>query len=110
MDLEKMMVDIAMAKIPTEEINNEDWFTEDDYKKLSHEELIEHNIKKDKRIKKLKARIEKLKRINEQRDYDYQQMTKRIIEHRKQLSYKDWTLTLYKRILEKLCLRPNDEK
>lgn len=114
MDLEKMVLNHFIPASELEEEPNlkdpEDRFTEDEYRKLSHEELIDHNMKKDKRIRKYKQKITKLTERYEQMKYDYQQMCKRTIEHRKQLSYKDWTLTLYKRILEDKFLKPTDEK
>jgi uncharacterized protein (DUF302 family) len=87
-----------------------DVFTEEEYRKLSYDELIEHNLKKDKRIRKYKQKIAKLTESKAEMKYNYDQMVKRIIEHRKQLSYKDSTLTLYKRILEDKFMRPTDEK
>lgn len=99
-----------MEELPIAIVEPNDCFTEEDYKKLSFEELIEHNLKKDRIIRKLKNKIVKLTESKAEIKFNYDQMCKRIIEHRKQLSYKDGTLTLYKRILEKLCLHPTDEK
>ena len=71
--------------------------------------LIRHEYIKQKRkaesnySKKIKA-VEKREEMKEMLD----RQTKKQIEHRKQIEYKDRTVLLYRRILEKLCLNEWD--
>lgn len=71
--------------------------------------LIRHEYIKQKRKaeseywKKIKA-VEKREEFKE----TLQRQTKKQIEHRKQIDYKDRTIVLYRRILEKLCLNEWD--
>ena len=77
---------------------------------VNYEWLKEEKETIERDYKKLKRKYDKLMNSYKAVKFDYDAMVKRTIEHRKQLSYKDWTLTLYKRILEDKFMKPTDEK
>lgn len=75
---------------------------------MSRDELVA-KIKEQKiLIKRQAIKLGKQKKHLEQKIYNFKQMEKRIIEHRKQIEYKDRTLILYRRLLEQLSLKNND--
>ena len=73
--------------------------------------LIRHEYIKQKR-KAESNYAKKIKAIKKREEYKetLDRQTKKQIEHRKQIEYKDRTLILYRRILEKLTLRDDDIK
>ena len=72
---------------------------------VRHEYIKQKRKAEDNYKKKIKA-VEKREEYKETLD----KQTKKQIEHRKQIEYKDRTVVLYRRILEKLVLRDDDIK
>lgn len=72
--------------------------------------LIRHEYIKQKR-KAESNYAKKIKAVEKREEYKatLERQTKKQIEHRKQIEYKDRTVVLYRRILEKLCLKEWDQ-
>ena len=77
-------------------------FTKEDYDKLDHDTLVEYCIKKDRRIKRLKKTRDSRKAKADMYLEEKQTITKKAERRKADATYKEQTLTLYKRILEKL--------
>lgn len=71
---------------------------------IRHEYIKQKRKAEDQYKKKIKA-VEKREEFKE----TLERQTKKQIEHRKQIEYKDRTVVLYRRILEKLCLKEWDQ-
>ena len=82
----------------------------DCYDEMSRDELVAKLIEQKKLIRKQARKLTKQNAAFEQMKAGYLWMQKRAEHHREQLSYKDKTLTLYKRILESYFLKPTDQK
>lgn len=81
---------------------NEPTFTKEDYDKLDHDTLVEYCIKKDRRIKRLRRTRDNRKAKADIYLEEKQTIAAKAERRKADANYKEQTLTLYKRILEKL--------
>ncbi len=86
-----------------------DIFTEEDYKKLSYDELVEHNLKKDKRIRRYKRKIAELKEKCWIYKTEMERCMSRNHRQKKDCDYQSRTVNLYRRILEMLTEKKDAE-
>lgn len=78
-------------------------FTKEDYDKLDHATLVEYNIKKDKRIKRLKKTRDSRKAEAELYKSEMQRCMKRNERQKKDNNQQTEMVRLYKKLLIKLA-------
>ena len=87
----------------------QDIFTEEDYKKLSYDELVEHNLKKDRRIRRYKKKIAQISEKCQIYKTEMERCMSRNHRQKQDNDYQSRTVNLYRRILEMLTERKDVE-
>lgn len=87
----------------------QDIFTEEDYKRLSFDELVELNLKKDRRIRRYKKKIAQISEKCQIYKTEMERCMSRNHRQKQDNDYQSRTVNLYRRILEMLTEKKDVE-